>query len=476
MAALNRILINTIATFTKNIAAQLFGLITGIILARYLGPDNYGKYSFAISFCYIFMVLSDFGLNDLYVRNIAADRSLAPKYFGASFVIKSFMASVSIVALYFSLNFLGYSSELILYTMIFSIHIFFIIQLNTILAIFRSYEKMEYNAYISIITGSVSLFFISFLVYLNQSLVYIISARVVISFFVFLVGVYFIRKYVVSPVFRINRIFISEIIKKSFPFLTIGLVHTLYFKVDIIMLSKLKGDIFVGYYTPAANDLFFGLFIIPITVSAVLYPIFSRQYKDSLEKMRKSINFSIKILAVLGVPISVGTFVLATQIIQLIFGPQYDRSVVILQIMAFAISFAFIREPLGYGIASIGRERFLMWINSILLLLNIMLNAVMIPIYAHVGAALTSIMCMTLSLFFIFYVLNRQVGGLFLLKFFVKPIIASFVMGIVVYYCRELNLIITILTGALVYVCLILLIRTFNEEEMAILKSILSRR
>lgn len=471
MPALSRTLINTVGVFSGRIAKQFFGLIIGIILARYFGPEHYGKYSFAISFCYIFMILSDFGLNDLYVREIAADRSRVSKYFAASLVIKPLLACLSLIALYVILHLLKYSDENILCTMIFSIHIFFITQINTIAAIFRSYEKMEYNALITIIYGTLGLLIIVAVVYINQPLTHILFSRVFTFFLGVIVSLFLVCKKIAKPDFNINLSYLTEIAKKSFPFLTIGLIHTLYFKVDIIMLSKLKGDIYVGFYTPAANDLFFGLFIIPGTVATVVYPIFSRQYRQSIANMRDSINITIKILTILGVPISVGTFILAPQIIHLIFGPQYENSVIVLQIMAFAISFAFVREPLGFGIASIGKEKFLMWMNAFFLVLNIVLNVILIPLYAHIGAALTSVFCIVISLFLGFYVLKRKIKEIFLARNFIKPVIAAMIMGVVVYTMKDFNLILNICIGALVYGILIFIIKTFNESEIELLKS-----
>lgn len=463
---------NIFFVFGGRIATQFFGLVIAIILARYLGPEDYGKYSFAISFCYIFMVFSDFGLNDLFVRDIAADRSRASKYFAASLVIKPLLACLSLLSLYVALRLLEYSDELILYTMIFSLYIFFITQINTIAAIFRSYEKMEYNALITIIYGTVGLLIIVVVVYINQPITHILFSRVFTFFLGVIVSLFLVCKKIVRPDFNINLSYLIAIAKKSFPFLTIGFIHTLYFKVDIIMLSKLKGDIYVGFYTPAANDLFFGLFIIPGTIATVVYPIFSRQYGQSLDRMRESVNFTIKILTILGVAISVGTFVLAPQIIHLIFGPQYENSVIILQIMALAISFAFVKEPLGFGIASICKEKFLMWMNAFFLVLNIILNAILIPLYAHVGAALTSVFCIIISLFLGFYVLKREIKGIFLARNFFKPVIAAMIMGVFVFFLRDLNLILTISFGALVYALAIFLVRTFNDTEIAMLKSI----
>jgi len=466
-------LINIAAIFSGRVVGKLLAMIIGIILARYLGPENYGKYSFATSICFIFMVFSDFGMDDLLVRDISADRSMADRSFGASLVVKTFMAVVSIALLWFTLSLMHYSKEMIIYSMVFAIHIIFIVQINTINSIFRANERMEYSACIIIINGILGLSFISCLVYLNQSLLFIIFSRVVVFSLSFLISLYLITKVITRPNFNFNVSFLIEIAKKSFPFLTIGLINTLTLKFDILMLSKMKGEVYVGYYAAAANDLFFSLFIIPGTVTTVVYPIFSRQYRNAKNNLRESINFTIKLLTIIGVPLCIGAFILADQIIYFLFGPQYQNSIIVLRIIAFAISFMFIREPFGFGIAAIGKEKMLMWMNFLSLVLNIMLNIILIPLYSHVGAAITSVGCIILTCFLSFYYLNKTIQGIKLISNFYKPIISGIIMGGMVFLLRNnLHVLVNICVGAIVYSFSILLFRTFSESELKMLKVI----
>ncbi len=476
MIVVHRALINTIAEFAGRIVKQLFGIVVGIMLARYLGPSDYGKYSFAISFSFIFMVLSDFGMNDLYVRDIAFDRNLSSKYLAASLIVKPMLCCISICILYLTLVLLKYSDEIILCTIIFSGHIFFITQINTIASIFLSFERIEYNTYLSIATGIITLLLVTIVVMLKLSVITIILSRVVAFLIIFIISLYLVIKYVSKPDFKINLLYIYKIAKRAFPFLAVSLINTLYLMIDVIMLSKMKGDEVVGWYAPAANDLFFGLFIIPGTIATVVYPIFSRHFSQSLDKLKESINFTIKILIVLGVPISVGTLVLAPQIINFFFGPKYINSVIVLQLMALAISFAFIREPLGFGIASIGKEKYLMWINAFFLLLKIFLNLIFIRLYGHVGAAITSVFCIIFSMFVSYFVLKSKIKDLFMLNHFVKPSAAAFLMGVVIFLLRDINIILNILVGAILYALAIFLIDTFTVSEITMLKSIVKKQ
>ena len=168
----------------------------------------------------------------------------------------------------------------------------------------------------------------------------------------------------------------------------------------------MKGALHVGWYTAAANDLFFGLFIIPAAISTITYPIFSKQYKEDIDRLCNSSNFTIKILTILGVPISVGTFILSPQIIHAIFGSQYENSITVLRIFSVAISFAFVRDPLGFALAAIGKVKILMWLNIFFLALNIILNLILFPPYSEIGVGIAPVICILLSLPMTYYILK----------------------------------------------------------------------
>lgn len=475
MTSSKRILKNFAAVFLGDVFGRILGMATAIILARYLGPEDYGKYSLVISLAYIFMVFSDFGLNDLIIRDIAQDHALASRYMAASLIAKPLLSCISMVFLVLMVYFMGYSREIVLCTAVFSLHIVFNTLNNSLSSIFKGFQRMEYASLITVFNGVVGLLLVVALAHWHGTLIEIIFSRVLTLFISFVVGYFIFVKNFGKPDFSVSGSFIKKHLAAAFPFLTIGIIHSLYFKVDVIMLSKLKGDLAVGWFSAAANDLFFGLFVIPQAVSAVTYPIFSKQFSESIEQLRKSCNFTIKILTIIGVAISAGTFVLAPQIIYLVFGPQYENSIVVLRIISLAISFSFIRDPFGYGLAAVGKVRVLMWLNIYSLIINVALNSFMIPLYAHIGAAVTSVICVLFSLWQGYYVLNREIKHLNIIGNYLKPMIAATVMSGVVYALRDYNIFAVILVGAVVYFIAIFMLKTFSSSELLILRGILKK-
>lgn len=475
MITIHRAIKNIIAILTGDISSKILAAVTTIILARYLGPEDYGKYCSVFSFVYIFIVIADFGLNDLIIRDVARNNSLARQYLATSIIIKIIFSFASMMLLILSVHIMGYSQEIILYVAVLSTAIIFITFCNSISSIFKALERMQYSSLILVINSLFFLVFIAALAYFKGTLLQIFILRVMALCFGSVIGFILIVKLIAKPDFAISRTDIKIMTASAFPFLAVGLIHAVYFNLDIIMLSKMKGPVYVGWFAPAANDLFFSLFIIPAAISTVTYPIFSRHYDESVEKFRESFNFTLKILAVLGVAIGFGTFVLAPEIIYFIFGLKYENSIIILQIIAIAIPFAFIRDSLGYGWAAIGKVKTLMWLNIVGLGLNAVLNLILIPFYAHIGAAVASVVCIFMSFLFSYYLLNREVNHLNILTIFIKPVIAALIMCLAICLFNSLHVLIVIGMGAVVYFISLLTLKTFSGSEITLLKKSIKR-
>lgn len=472
MVSFNRVFKNILTIFIGDIFVKSCGMITAIMLARYLGPEEYGKYSLILALSFIFIVLSDFGLNDLTTRDVAKDNNLASQYLSSNLISKSIISCLCMVFFVLLVYFAGYSNEMVLYAIVFSVSILCISQTNSITSIFKALERMEFVLLISFASSTALIAFVFTMVYFKESLTMIFLFRVLALFVGLAIGYIILIRKIINFKFSFEFTFVKRLLTQAFPFLTIGIIHTLYFQVDIIMLSKLKGDIYVGWFATAANDLFFGLFIIPAAISTVFYPIFSRHYAESALRLRNSCNFIVKILIVIGVAISAGTFMLAPALVHIIFGSAYDNSIIVLKIISFAICFAFARDPFGFGLAAIGKVKTLMWLNACMLILNIILNFILISLYAHIGAAISTLTCFFISFILGSHYLNKEIKHIVIVRNFIKPIISAIIMGLFIYMFKGHNLFLLIGGGAILYGVLIYILKTFTREELQILKSV----
>lgn len=85
---LQKILANTGWLFIDKTIRMGVGLLVGVWVARYLGPEQFGIYSYALSFTALFSTFATLGLDGIVVRNIVRDPSFKDEILGTAFVLK----------------------------------------------------------------------------------------------------------------------------------------------------------------------------------------------------------------------------------------------------------------------------------------------------------------------------------------------------------------------------------------------------
>ena len=117
-----------------------------IIIARYLGVEEYGIFGFALSLTWILIVLADFGINTHIVRMVSTNKDIAPKYLGNAIPLKSVFAIVTFLVILIIL-FLMKSDELtIKVTLLFAIEMIIKSFINFFKGSFQAFEEAKYQS------------------------------------------------------------------------------------------------------------------------------------------------------------------------------------------------------------------------------------------------------------------------------------------------------------------------------------------
>ena len=151
MSTVQRIAKNTASLFAAQAVIAVLGLVLSILIARTLGDVEFGNYSFALAFTAIFAIFLDLGFNRLIVREVARDKSAAPKYLGNIAIVKGALSIVVFGLIALTINLMNYPHDVTMAVLIFGLYIIFIAFGDLSRATFRAFERMEYEALISII-------------------------------------------------------------------------------------------------------------------------------------------------------------------------------------------------------------------------------------------------------------------------------------------------------------------------------------
>ena len=444
-------------------------------MARNLGQTKFGEYAYAIAIISILGIISNFGLNTLLVKDVSREKGLAGVYLAKAISVKSFIAILCIVGAFFINLILGYSWELIIIILIFSLSLPFQMIFSTCQSVYQALEKMEFIGAMSMGRSFLSLGLIIFVISLGFSLPMIVLMQTLSYAIVGGVGLYFL----LSNVGRIKLLFgVNELAKfgrQGLPFLKIAVIYILYHKSDVLMLQKMKGPDVVGLYS-AAFELVAGFYVIPSILSIVLFPVFSQQSMTSLEDLHRSSYYSLKLLLILSLPMSAGLFILAPNLIPLVFGQPFLASIGALQVLAFTFCFSFPREILGFVLTSLEKAQELVLINFLGLVVNIMLNLILIPTYSHVGASFATLLSLAITTGFCYCRMVHYLGPMSLFSLLIKPLMAGFTMAGLIFFLRIENILLVLLFGVISYSYILWILKAFSQEEILIVKEAFKRR
>lgn len=468
MEAVKKVRNNFISLIGGEIFSRILGVVLFIILARYLGPEDFGIYSLALSFYMIFSLISNAGLSTLLVKDVAREKEIASKYIGSIIVIKSILSIACIILLMFLVWILDYPFKTTLAILIYSIALIFSSHMETFSSLFRAYEVMQYSSLINILRSIIGFSLVLTAVYMHLGLLEIAGAQVLSFVIVFFIFLYFTNKRFVTIKPLFDGMLIKRLLLGALPFLMTGTVSIINAKVDVVMLSKLGSESMVGLYS-AANELIFTLYVIPNLLSTAIFPVISRKSKESINSIAEMCNLSSKILITLGVPMGIGILILSPQIIHLIYGQHFIDSIIVLQILSITVILTFSRAVFSWALTAIDKVNLALIEYIICLVINIVLNTFLIPRYGLIGVSITNIIVAVFGNVFLLYMLNRYIKGISIIKSYVKPIAASGIMAASIIQISRYNLFMIITAGMLIYLFLVLLLKMFNQKEISIL-------
>jgi len=263
------------------------------VLVRYFSIEKFGDYAFILALCGIFQVTTDMGVNQIVVREIARKREMAAKIFSASLFLRLIFSILTFALIVFSINLVTSSSEIIRATYICGLGVVILFFYNLILAIFQGYERMEFVTIAGVITKGCYLVLILLVVWLGGGLQAIFLPSFISAIVGFLIGCFIINKLFFIPSLKVDYSLCWYIFKESY-LLGIGrILRKANFRMDIILLKFLQGSaeagFFQGVYKPILQLMF-----IPRNISAALFPVFSRRFRDGHDFFFKRIyNFII---------------------------------------------------------------------------------------------------------------------------------------------------------------------------------------
>jgi PST family polysaccharide transporter len=410
-----KILRNISWLFFDRIFRMGMGLIIGAWVARYLGPSEYGTFSYLLAIVGIFTPFATLGLESMVVKELVDSPQRTASIMSTAFTMR-FMAGLLSFAVCVGIFFFLKQAEL----RVFYIGIILALTLvSQALVSIELYYQSQVASKAAVIAQSIAYILMNVLkVVLILMKADLLAFAVVTTLEMTLGGLFMLASYKKMTslrfTFSIDRILARRLLTKGWPLIFSGFMIMIYMRIDQIMLSEMVNDHEVGTYS-AALKLSEIWYIIPAIICNSFFPSIIEAKKISRKNYYRRMQKLFDLLFFISVAIAVFVALFSNLIIDVLYGDQYKDAALILAIHIWTAVFVF----LGVGSSNffIIENLQLKGLTRTILgaLLNVILNLVLIPKFLAVGAAVATL----ISQFFSSYgfdLLNRKTYVLFKMK------------------------------------------------------------
>ncbi|MDZ7316696.1 MAG: flippase [candidate division KSB1 bacterium] len=451
-------------------------------VARYLKSDGYGIYNLAGILGFFFNLFSDLGLSTFLTIEVSKNRNIAAKLFAAVLGTKIFLVLPAglIVLSYLKLS--NLEGTIVHAVLIFTFSAIFAGFSNAFFAVFRGFQKMEFETLATVIDKGISVALGIFLLVKGFGIHTFLLSFVAAEICKFILCLLLLHQKFfpisISLRYKQNKLFLA----RGLPFGLSVFLAVCYNYTAILLLSSLSSMSQVGLYSAGFKFLNLAT-ILPTVLATAFLPQLAENIKDN---QRSSLLFAegLKFLLFFSIPMIPFVFHFSQFFITLIFGKDFTEAAVFLKILVWG---AFAQMTNIYMVSlysAAGKQKMIVYFQTAALAANLVMNFFLIRSFQALGASAATVITEWLiflaALFYaFFYLLDYRLIYRQLAFYVLKIAVASCIMyglGRLLYphhlsalpamaACALTFLVIVQITGAMGWKSLLFFIRKSNQKE-----------
>lgn len=391
------------------IVQSVLALIISMLTARYLGPSNYGLISYASSVVAFVVPLMQLGLSNILVQETIQHPGEEGTIFGTSMVM-SLCSAVACMVGVVSFALIANANQL---------HVVAVCALYSLVLIFQAVEMLQYwfqakllSKYASIVSlcayAVVSAY--KFFLLLRGKSVYWFAVSNALDVMLISIGLYVIYRRLGGQKLRFSMETARRMFARSKYYIVSSLMVTVFAQTDKIMLTLMINETATGYYSAAVACAGMTSFVFSAIIDSMRPSIFESK-KTSQEQFEKSMVVLYGMIIYLSLAQSIGMTLLAKPIIRILYGAEYATAANALRIVVWYTTFSYMGAVRNIWILANEKQKYLWIINLSGALMNVALNAVLIPVWGIQGAAVASLVTQFFTNFVLGFVMKPIRGN-----------------------------------------------------------------
>ena len=368
------------------------GFLVTVLLARYLGPEDFGLFSFTLALVTIASGFVGLGIREILIRDLVA----LPKTISESISASLLLQIMSGVFVYSILLIIGAwlkpgNSEFLLLLSVLGL-IILVRFTDVFVAWFEAHVSMKPVVLVQ------SFFFITFsavkicLIYFDAPL---LAFGVAIAAEAVCVGIVlypvFIMKFSKEKLASFSWSHASYLVKEGWPLFLASISITLYMRFDQIMIGQMASFSQVAIYNVGVR-IVEGLYIIPTIIVISVFPKILAIRSFDKGKFSRRVQDLYNALAMVSLATCFPIAYFADEIIFILFGNDFLGAGKVLSVYMWVLVVVSFGIARGKWLIAEGLQRFSAIFTLATLTLNVIGNYLLIPNYGAVGAAWATVL------------------------------------------------------------------------------------
>jgi O-antigen/teichoic acid export membrane protein len=382
---------NTSWLLSERIARLVAALTIGIYVARYLGPENYGKLNYAISLVGLFAVFSTLGLDGIVTRNLVLGSANRQSILGTTCILK-FAGSVVHCALVFvTISYISNQAQMKMLVMIVAAAMLF--QCFKVIELFFHSQvmgKLSTLAGLIALTGSQIANLI--LILMKASLSWFAWTMVWEAIILgSLLLYYYAKQKEKISLWRFDARLAIDMLRDSWPLMLSGFAIMVYMRIDQVMIKEMLGVEYVGVYA-AAVRLSSVFYFIPVSLSNALFPAILNAKKKDANLYKERLQRLYDMMVVVAVAIALPTVFLSNAVVEFLYGQAFAQAGDVLAIHIWSSAFIFVGVSAGKWTLAENLQKLALYRTAAGAFVNVIGNFMLIPYWGINGAAVATLL------------------------------------------------------------------------------------
>jgi O-antigen/teichoic acid export membrane protein len=441
--------------------SRLTGMLFYILFARWLGAQDFGRYSFALSYASMFMVVVDLGTNTIITRDLARDRSRTGYLMARLNALKTVSSMLALGLIGVSLLFLSYdisTKKLVLAMGLFVIGTGLLEYFGAVLS---GLERMGVEAFLKVANKLLGLAGGGAGFFLYHTLAATVAGVLLGTGLSLILGIWALFRQGAPAALHWEWPWAKALLTQSLPLLGSWVCWNLYDNQDIILLTFMGLPMReVGWFA-AAMKLIDVLRGVPVLMVGACFPVLSSFAGTDPERFVRLARLLLRWIAAVALPLATGTAILAGPIVAFIYGAEFSVSARVLSVAVWAALGIFVNHVFINLLVALDMQGKTIVGAAVAAGTNLALIVAFVPSGGLLGAAaalpLSEAVYVAINAHFIHQRVAVCDGPL--LRYLGKPLVATAAMAGVLWMCPAWNLFVLVGVGGAAYVSSLLVMR-----------------